>query len=201
MPKKDPKVPPEASLMVSRRGRISMVLLILVLASAVAIGVLVSRGEDATSAAPSNGRSMSVATTTATTATTISMRTQITSRLDEILEVRDRALLTRDAQLLSDIYTIDCQCLEDGRALIKQLRREKVVWKGVSTSIEVQSVEEVNSRLWVVVASVNTPPVRIETESGRLVRIVPAERNRVRFALAKPTNEEEWLLGHASSLS
>lgn len=71
----------------------------------------------------------------------------------------------------------------------------------MSTSIAVQSVEEVNDRLWVVVASVKTPPVRIETESGRLVRIVPAERNRVRFALAKPTNEEEWLLGHASSLS
>jgi hypothetical protein len=138
---------------------------------------------------------------TTTTTVTISTRTLITSRLDEILKVRDRALLTRNARLLSDIYTVDCRCLTDGKSLIQQLRRENIVWKGVSTSIAVQSVEEINDRLWVVVASVKTPPVRIETESGRLVRIVPAERNRVRFALAKPTNEEEWLLGHASSLS
>jgi hypothetical protein len=200
MPKEDPEVLPEASLMASRHGRVSVVLFILVVASAVGIGVMVSRGENATSAAPSNDHSMGVATTT-TTVTTISTRTRITSRLDEILKVRDRALLTRNARLLSDIYTVDCRCLADGKSLIQQLRRENIVWKGVSTSIAVQSVEEINDRLWVVVASVKTPPVRIETESGRLVRIVPAERNRVRFALAKPTNEEEWLLGHASSLS
>jgi hypothetical protein len=200
MPKEDRKVPPETSLMAPRRGRVSVVLFILVLALAVAIGVMVSRGENATSATPSNDRSLSEATTT-TTVTKTSMRAQITSRIDEILKVRDRALLTRNARLLTDIYTVDCQCLTDGKSLIQQLRRENIVWKGVSTGIAIQSVEEVNDRLWVVVAIVTTPPVRIETESGSLIRIVPAERNRVRFALAKPTNEEEWLLGHASSLS
>lgn len=158
-----------------------------------------SRSEEATSSTPSSSRPAGSASTASTIA--LVKQAEITSRLRDILKARDRALLARDAQLLSDIYTIDCKCLEDGRALIRQLRKENVVWKGVSTNITIESTEKVNDRLWIVVATVRTPPVRIETEAGRLVRIVPSERNRVRFALAKPTNEEEWLLGHASSLS
>jgi hypothetical protein len=127
MPKEDRKVLPEASLMAPRRSRVPVVLFILVLALAVAIGVMVSRGENATSATPSSDRSLSVATTTTVTRTSI--RTQVTSRLDEILKIRDMALLTRNARLLSDIYTVDCQCLTDGKSLIQQLRRENIVWK------------------------------------------------------------------------
>lgn len=123
----------------------------------------------------------------------------MTSRLRSILDVRDRALLTRDAELLSEIYTIDCECLKDGQALIEQLQRENIIWKGVKTDILIRSAEEVNDRLWIIVATVRTPSVRIETEAGELVRIVPPEKNLVRFALAKPRNKEEWLLGHAST--
>ena len=101
---------------------------------------------------------------------------------------------------MDDIYTVDCNCLEDGRALIRQLRKENVVWKGVTTDITIDNTQEVNGRLWIITATVQTPPVRIETEAGRLIRIVPAERNGVRFALARPQNEDEWLLGHASSV-
>ena len=200
MPNDDPQVLPEASPSTSRRGRgrVSMVLSVIVLSVLVAVGAVLSRSEEATSSAPSSSRPAGGGSTTTTIAVA---KTEITSRLREILKVRDRALLARDARLLSDIYTVDCKCLEDGKALIRQLRKENVVWKGVSTNITIENTEEVDDRLWIVVATVQTPPVRIETEAGRLVRIVPAERNRVRFALAKPMNEEEWLLGHASSLS
>jgi hypothetical protein len=198
MPNEDPQVLPEASPSASRGGRISVVVFVIVLAVLVAVGAMVSRSEEATSSAPSSSRPAGGGSTTTTIAVA---KTEITSRLREILKVRDRALLARDARLLSDIYTVDCKCLEDGKALIRQLRKENVVWKGVSTNITIENTEEVNDRLWIVVATVQTPPVRIETEAGRLVRIVPEERNRVRFALAKPMNEEEWLLGHASSLS
>jgi hypothetical protein len=198
MPNDDPQVLPEASPSASRRGRVYVVLFVLVLAVLVAVGAVVSRSDETTSFVPSS----SPPAGSGSTATTIVVaKTEITSRLREILKVRDRALLARDAQLLSEIYTVDCKCLEDGRALIRQLRKENIVWKDVSTNITIENTEEVNDRLWVVVATVQTPPVRIETEAGRLVRIVPAERNRVRFALSKPMNEEEWLLGHASSLS
>jgi hypothetical protein len=84
--------------------------------------------------------------------------------------------------------------------LITQLRKERIVWKGVETNIAIRTSEEVNDRLWIIVATVRTPPVRVETETGRLVRVVPSEQNVVRFALARPRDEEEWLLGHASNL-
>lgn len=138
-------------------------------------------------------------TSTTSTATTISTQIEVTSRLREILQVRDEALLARDADLLSGIYTVDCECLEDGRALINQLLQKNIVWRGVRTEVAVTNTEEVNDRLWIVVATIQTPSVRIETESGQLIRIVPPERNRVRFALAKPQNGKEWLLGHAST--
>jgi hypothetical protein len=198
MSKDDLQVPSESSPKASYRGHASVVLFVLVLALLAGIGFVVTRGQDAVSSAPSTGRLGGNATTT--TATAVSKESEITSRLREILKVRDRALVARDSKLLDDIYTVDCKCLEDGRALIRQLRKENIVWKGVTTAIAIDNTEEVNGRLWIIIATVQTPPVRIETEAGRLIRIVPAERNVVRFALAKPQNEDEWLLGHASSV-
>jgi hypothetical protein len=135
-----------------------------------------------------------------TTTTVGATEAEVTSRLREILKTRDEALLARNAALLTQVYTADCKCLKDGRELIKQLREENIVWKGVETSITIKSADEVNDRLWIVVATVRTPSVRIENEAGQLIRIVPPEQNVVRFALARPQNEEEWLLGHASNL-
>jgi hypothetical protein len=190
----DPQSASGAHRVTSHRGRLYVALLTLAVASIATVGVVVAR-DDQPSSPSSTGRLTDGTTTT----TTISGKTEITSRLREILRIRDRALLARDAALLSDVYTVDCECLEDGRALIQQLRKDNIVWRGVRTDIMIQSAEEVNDRLWVVVATVRTPSVRIETEAGRLVRAVPAERNIVRFALAKPQNTEEWLLGHAST--
>jgi hypothetical protein len=188
----DPQTASGAQRVTSHRGRLYLALLTLAVASIVTVGVVIARDDQLSS---STGR----LTDDTTTTTTISRKTEVTSRLREILRVRDRALLARDAALLSDIYTVDCKCLEDGRALIQQLRKDNIVWRGVKTDITIQSAERINDRLWIVVATVRTPSVRIQTEAGRLVRIVPPERNIVRFALAKPQNAEEWLLGHAST--
>jgi hypothetical protein len=178
------------------RGRLFVVLFGFIGALIVIAGVAVSRSDEPptqSSSGPLVDRS------TTTTTTSIPIRVEIASRLRSILEVRDRALLVRDAELLSDIYTIDCECLKNGKALIRQLQRENLVWKGVRTRISIKSAEQLNDRLWIVVATVSTPSVRIETEAGQLVRIVPPEQNVVRFALAKPQDEEEWLLGHTSA--
>jgi hypothetical protein len=180
----------------SRRRRFYVGILALVVASIAIVGALTSR--DNRSASPSAIGNAAESTTT-TTSAIVSTRTEVTSRLREILEIRDRALVARNAQLLSDVYTVDCECLKDGKALIQQLRKENVLWKGVKTKIDIRSAEEVD-RLWIVVATVGTPSVRIETEAGRLVRTVPPEQNLVRFALAKPQIEEKWLLGHASTI-
>ena len=197
MPNDNLQAPPRVLSRTPHRVRVSAVLFTLIVMSSIIAAVMVSRdGDDSSS--PSSPRLPANGVST-TTATTISTRTEITSRLRQILKVRDTALLARDADLLSGIYTIDCECLEDGRTLIRRLRKERIVWKGVRTDVAIKSTEEVNDRLWIVVATISTPTVRIETESGRLVRIVPPERNLVRFALAKPKNEEGWLLGHAST--
>jgi hypothetical protein len=178
------------------RARLYLVLFGFIGALIVIAGVAVSRSDEPPSQSPSGPL---VDRSTTTTTTSIPIRVEVASRLRSILEVRDRALLVRDAELLSDIYTIDCECLKDGQALIRQLQRENLVWKGVRTRISIKSAEEVNDRLWIVIATVRTPSVRIETEAGQLVRIVPPEQNVVRFALAKPQDEEEWLLGHTSA--
>jgi hypothetical protein len=182
---------------VTYRRRLFVALLVLIGASIVVAGIVVSR--DGREPAPESSTDGLAERGTTTTATTIPTRTEVTSRLRSILEIRDRALLARDAELLSEIYTIDCECLKDGQTLIRQLQRENIRWKGVKTEISITSAEEVNDRLWIVVATVRTPSVRIETEAGDLVRVVPPEQNIVRFALAKLQNKEEWLLGHAST--
>jgi len=199
MLKNEPQSSPSALRRPSRRRWLSAVLVMLVVASSAVVGLLISREGNDPSLSPSEQTAGSNTPSTPSTATTIPTQVEVTSRLREILQIRDRALLARDADLLSGIYTIDCECLEDGRALINQLHKKNIVWRGVKTELAVTSAEEVNDRLWIVVATVNTPSVRIETEGGRLVRVVPPERNRVRFALAKPQNEKVWLLGHAST--
>jgi hypothetical protein len=183
---KDSQTAPRVPRVVSHRGRLYVALFALAVVSMVAVGVVVSRDDQPSSSSSTSSTSRQSDGSTSTSITsTVSRRTEITARLREILEIRDRALLARDARLLNDVYTVDCECLEDGRALIHQLRKENIVWKGVQTDITIQTVEEVNDRLWIVVGAVRTPSVRIETESGRLVRTVPPERNVVRFALAK----------------
>jgi hypothetical protein len=109
--------------------------------------------------------------------------------------------LNRNADLLDDIYTVDCNCLKDGRTAIRQLHQERVFWKGLSTRLAVQQIERVNDRLWIVTGVVSTATVRIESELGELLRVIPPERNRLRFALAKPLDVDEWLLGHVSLLN
>jgi hypothetical protein len=199
MPNEERPEPRYASGGVFRRGQLPAVVVAVVVAALVVAGIVVTRSDDQLS--PPTSTAFGHGSATTPTPTTIASRDEIVARLREILEVRDSALLARNAALLSNIYTVDCKCLEDGRALIRQLRKEGVVWKGVRTTVSVKNIEEVNDRLWIVVATVTTPSVRIETESGRLVRVVPPERNLVRFGLAKPQNEEEWLLGHASTFN
>jgi hypothetical protein len=136
--------------------------------------------------------------TTAAT-TTIDPQTEVVARLKEILKVREQALRDRNAQLLSAVYTVDCPCLEGDTNAIKELLGKNYYLVGGTTSIRVRRVERVNSRLWLVIADFDSAPLRIETESGELVRQEPAGSDLFQFALAKPVDSAEWLLGRASS--
>jgi hypothetical protein len=129
---------------------------------------------------------------------TIEVRDEVVGRLTEIFRVRDRAIQTRNARLLETLYTSDCPCLEGDKELIRRLRQEQLVWRGINVSLDVQKVERVNDQLWTISALVTTSPFEIVKESGALVRRIPRGQEVSRFALARPIGQQDWLLGQAS---
>jgi hypothetical protein len=160
--------------------------------------VFATRGDEQVAGSLPPAPSSPPATAAATT-TTINPRTEVVARLREILKVRDKALHDRNARLLSTVYTVDCPCLEGDTNAIKELLGRNYHLIGGATSIRVRRVERVNSRLWLVIADFDSAPLRIETEGGDLVRQEPAGSDLFQFALAKPVDTTEWLLGRASS--
>jgi hypothetical protein len=172
----------------------------LALLLAAAAWTLTARSGDPTAAGPPPPAPSAAPTTTpaAATTTTLDAEAEVIARLRHILRVREQAFAARDASPLNQVYASDCPCLAAGRDAIAALRRARVVWKGRSISLRVQSTQEVNDRLWEVVALFSSKPFRIETEQGSLVREQPAERIRYRFLLVRVTPGEPWLLGNAS---
>ena len=126
-------------------------------------------------------------------------RTEIVERLRSILKARDEAFRSRTADRLKEIYTVDCPCLEGDRNAIKELRSNGYHVIGGTTSIRVRKVDQVTERLWLVIADFRSAPLRIESESGELIREEPAGTDLFQFALAKPTGSNEWLLGKATA--
>ena len=135
----------------------------------------------------------------AVTTTTVGEREEVVAQLRAILRVRDEAYLQRDAHLLRKIYTPDCPCLRGDKGAIQQLLKDDAVWVGATTSIQVQKLERVNDRLWIVVANFVASPFRIETESGDLIRSVEGRSELFRFALARTTSNK-FLLGFAGPI-
>ena len=159
----------------------------------------ITRGDDL--AATSRSVTPAPAMPTASTTTTVPhIKSEIVARLREILQIRERALIERDASLFDDVYTSTCPCLRAGRDAVAALKKENILWRDRSISIEIQSVKSVSSRLWEVVALFISDSFRIETEEGRLVRQAPSERLRYRFLLVRTSESEPWRLGGASSI-
>jgi hypothetical protein len=131
--------------------------------------------------------------------TTLDERDELVDRLKEILRKREEAYRERNTKTLQEIYTVDCPCLESDSNAIHELRREGYIWVGGDTSIEVRRTERVSARLWTIVADFTSAPLRIETESGKLIRSEPGGTDLFQFALAMPTGSTEWLLGRASA--
>lgn len=159
--------------------------------------VFIARNDDL-GASPSSAAPNPESTSAPTTTRATSQRDEVIVRLQQIIDVRERAFRERNARLFDEVYSSDCPCLEAGRDAIAALRREKVQWKGRATSLEVINAQRINDRLWEAVAIFRSDPFRIETESGILVREVPAERLRYRFLLVRTSRENPWRLGDAS---
>jgi hypothetical protein len=70
------------------------------------------------------------------TSTTRDTRDEVVDRLREILQVRDKAFRERNAEILEDLYTTDCPCLEGDRNAIQELRENNYHVVGGTTSVE-----------------------------------------------------------------
>lgn len=179
----------------SRAVWVAAIATALLVAAVVAVFLVTRSDVKSTALVPTQTAS---ATPTTAPTTTLEPQDEVIGRLREILRIRDKALAKRDAELLDTIYTVDCNCLSQTRALIRRLRKEHLIWNGLSTSLQVQQVEKVNDRLWIVIGVLATSTARIEDESGNLIDVAPAEKDRFRFAIAKPVGSQAWLLGYAS---
>jgi hypothetical protein len=182
------------------RRRNRSVLVGVVMAVLLVLGIFASIAE----LTKSSDRNASPATTpsraSATTipSSTISTAEEIVARFKQIFRIRDQAIRTRNPLLLEDIYTADCPCLKGDQQLIRKLRQQRLLWRGVKISLDLQDVERVNDRLWTASAVVTTSPFEIVTESDVVVQRIPKGRELSRFALARPTGKGDWLLGQAS---
>jgi hypothetical protein len=160
---------------------------------------VVSRDDEPAATSPSTA-SMSATTTIVTTKSAPDTKSEIVTRLREILQIREQAFSERDASLFEDVYTSTCPCLRAGRDAITALKKENIQWRDRSISIDVQSAKSITNQLWEVIAIFISDSFRIETEEGRLVRQAPAERIRYRFLLTRASDSDPWRLGAASPI-
>jgi hypothetical protein len=103
-------------------ARLLAVGLVAILSAALVLAVLLTRDdgrvERATLPPPS--------TATIPTTTSLDSRTELTGRLVEILKIRDRAFQDRDSEMLKDVYTGDCPCLEGIRTQSRSLLKTTI---------------------------------------------------------------------------
>ena len=131
--------------------------------------------------------------------TSVDEQTELVSRLREILAIREQAYHKRNPELLKEIYAVDCPCLASDTNAIHELISANYTWIGGEASIRVRRTERVTARMWMIIADFSSEPLRVETQSGRLIRSEPRGRDLFQFVLAKPTRSTQWLLGRASS--
>jgi hypothetical protein len=197
-PEDQPTPPPPTPGSPSRRAAsLAAIVVTLLLVASVAAVLAVRADGDAVGSSPPEPTPPQA--TSSPTTTTVDTRTEVVARLREILRVRDRAFHERDADLLDAVYTVDCPCLEGDTNAIKELTSKGYRLIGGATSIRVRRSERVNGRLWLVIADFRSAPARIETEDGVLVRQEPAGSDLFQFALARPVDAADWLLGRATS--
>lgn len=161
------------------------------------LGIFVIGRDDHIGVAPPTQMQSSVKSSPTTTA--VGTRAEVIERLRTILGIRDKAFRERNARILEDVYTVDCPCLEGDRNAIKELESNNYRMVGGATSIRIRRASQVSAQLWLVVADFRSAPLRIEAEGKRLIREEPGGSDRFQFALAKPADSSEWLLGRATA--
>ncbi len=156
-------------------------LVLVVLFSSGAAGVLATR----TPAPPESTPSAS--------AVQSAERAEVTARFQQIMQVRQQALLRLDLRLLRGIYTPDSPQFRKDRSEIQTLRRKKERWVGLKLPVSVLQATADSSRRWTVVALLGRSDSRLETSSGELIRKVEGNRQVYWCSLVKDPGKG-WLL-------
>jgi hypothetical protein len=167
MMNEDPGGSPATSRRLVATGLLMVVLLVALLGT-----LLWTRQEDEREVAPSAATPSSVEALP--TSTTRDTRDEVIERLQQILRIRDKAFRERDAEILKDLYTTDCPCLEGDRNAIRELTENNYHIVGGTTSILIRRVERVTDRAWLIIADFRSAPLRVEAEGDRLIREEPA---------------------------
>jgi hypothetical protein len=128
------------------------------------------------------------------------LRREAGDRLAELVRLRDAALGRRDPALLARVYTPGCPNRRYDQAAINQLRSGHQRWVGLRSTVRVLDATRGDAGRWTLVAAVSRAPARLVTESGRLVRAAPAQRQLLRFTMLRQPDGRGWaLLGIATA--
>ncbi len=147
----------------------------------------------------SSGAAGVLATRTAspprTTASTIESaeRAELTTRFQQIMEVRQKALLRLDSSLLHGIYTPDSPQLRRDSGEIQKMRRKHERWVGLKLPVSILQATADSSRRWTVVALLGRSDTRLETTSGELITKVDANQQVYWCEMVKDPGKG-WLL-------
>lgn len=196
MPNEDQSVATPPPMGSGRRRRPWVIFAALALAGLLVAVVTTLTDDEASDGSRSEGLGSSPSEQSSTT---VDSEEELVSRLEEILAIREQAYRSRDPEILNEIYSVGCPCLKSDSNAIRELIREGYVWVGGETSIRVRRAERVTERMWIIVADFHSEALRIETESGGLVRSEPRGQDLFEFVLAKPAGSTQWLLGRAAA--
>jgi hypothetical protein len=154
-------------------------LVLVVLFSSGAVGVLATR----------------TATPPETTVDTVQAaeRAELTARFQQIMGLRQQALIKRDAGILRSIYTPDSPQLRKDRSEIQTLRRKHERWVGLQLPVSILKINADSDRRWTVVALLGRSDTRLETDSGELITKVDGNRQVYWCSMVKDPGKG-WLL-------
>ena len=182
---------------VARYRRLIGLGLVGILLASTFVGLVLLPGENESGVATPTSPQPS--TTAFPTSTTQETRVEVIERLREILRIRDEAFRERNPEILRGVYTTDCPCFEGDRNAIQELADQNYHVVGGATSIQVKKTNQVNGKLWLIIADFQSAPLRIETEDRRLIREEPRGSDLFQFALSRPSGSSDWLLGRATA--
>lgn len=153
-------------------GLLFVGLVMTLLFSGGAFGVLVTRATS--TAATTEPVLVGPPPTLATDPTLATVHDHVVRRFRQIIALRQTALVERDEGVLQTIYVPGSPNLRRDREEIRGLLEGHRRWDGLILPASVFRAYQLDSRRWMVIAQLGRSGARLETDSGALLRQVPA---------------------------